>query len=614
MEIPIVGESYTLVSQNASAQETINLFPEIVKSGKVPVALYGTPGLDLKVTAGNGPIRAMRVMGAFLYVLSGNTLYKIDSSWAATSLGTVSSSSDGSAVAASMSDNGTQLVILTPTDGKGYIYTIAGGLVLISDADWVASDTVTFMDTYFIFSRTGTNRFHLSATNDGTSYAALEFASAESHSDAIVAVLSIQDRLWLFGKESIEQWQDTANATFTFEKIIGATIERGCAAAASIAELDNTVFWLGDDHLVYRAGLTPERISTHAVEQAISRYTTISDARGYAYAQDGHTFYVLTFPTQDVTWCYDVATQAWHKRKSAGVGRHRVSTCVAFNNKTVLGDYANGKIYVYDMDKYTDDGATITRTRITQPVYSGNERLFMSRMQVDFQSGVGLCEAKSSRYWRIYITESSAPDNLIRGYEAELRGSVGGTDQCTGGTASASHNNSTVYKLFNDNGASDYWISNTNPSMPCWFQYDFGSGNAVSVAEFGFMPGNSGDNATQSPKAFSLQWSDDGSNFTTLSSWSDVTDWIAGVQKLFPITNAAVAQGSDPQCMLSWSDDGGHTYGNEHWRGIGKIGEYASRAIWRRLGRFYQRIFKLVITDPVKVVILGAQADVEKAE
>jgi hypothetical protein len=463
MEIPFVGQSYILASRNFSAQETINLFPEKATDGKSMVALYGTPGLDLKVTIGSGPIRAMRVMGAFLYALSGNTLYKVDSSWSGTSLGTVSSSADGD-VPASMEDNGTQLVILTPVDGKGYVYSIAGGLVLISDADWVASDTVTFMDTYFIFSRTGTNRFHISATGDGTSYSALEFASAESHPDQLVAVSSLQDQLWLFGGASIERWQDTGNATFPFEKIIGATNERGCAAAGSIAKVDNTVFWLGDDLLVYRAGSVPERISTHGVETAIGGYSKTSDAIGYAYAHNGHTFYVMTFPTAEVTWCYDVSTKAWHKRESYRVGRHRGSCCVKFSGESVVGDFENGKIYVYDMDKYTDNGDVITRTRITAPVYFGNERLFMSKLQIDFESGVGL---------------------------------------------------------------------------------------------------NSG-------------------------------------------------QGDDPQCMLSWSDDGGHTYGNEHWRPIGKIGQYAARAIWRRLGRFYQRVFKLVITDPVKVVIIGAQANIEK--
>ena len=137
------------------------------------------------------------------------------------------------------------------------------------------------------------------------------------------------------------------------------------------------------------------------------------------------------------------------------------------------------------------------------------------------------------RYWRVYITESnSGPDNFIRLYEVELRGSVGGADQCNGGTASASHNTSTAYKLFNNNEAGDYWI-NGGPSAPCWFQYDFGYGNAVSVAELRILNGSSN---TQSPKAFSLQWSDDGSNFITTSSWLNITGWIGGVEKLFAIT------------------------------------------------------------------------------
>jgi hypothetical protein len=45
-----------------------------------------------------------------------------------------------------------------------------------------------------------------------------------------------------------------------------------------------------------------------------------------------------------------------------------------------------------------------------------------------------------------------------------------------------------------------------------------------------------------------------------------------------------VVQGSDPQVMLRFSDDGGHTWSNEHWKSMGKIGRYGYRTIWRRLG------------------------------
>lgn len=69
-------------------------------------------------------------------------------------------------------------------------------------------------------------------------------------------------------------------------------------------------------------------------------------------------------------------------------------------------------------------------------------------------------------------------------------------------------------------------------------------------------------------------------------------------------------QGSDPQIMLKWSDDNGHTYGNEIWQDMGaQIGEYDAAPQWDRLGSVRAptcRVFWMEITDPVKRVITGA--------
>ena len=73
-----------------------------------------------------------------------------------------------------------------------------------------------------------------------------------------------------------------------------------------------------------------------------------------------------------------------------------------------------------------------------------------------------------------------------------------------------------------------------------------------------------------------------------------------------------VGQGTDPQVMLQWSNDGGHTWSNEHWRSIGKIGEKKKRIIWRRIGRARDRVYRVMITDPVKAVLLGAELGVEE--
>ena len=64
--------------------------------------------------------------------------------------------------------------------------------------------------------------------------------------------------------------------------------------------------------------------------------------------------------------------------------------------------------------------------------------------------------------------------------------------------------------------------------------------------------------------------------------------------------------GINPQAMLRWSNDGGSTWSNEHWSGIGKVGKYQNRIIWRRLGWARDRIYEVVVTDPVKAVIVSA--------
>ena len=72
---------------------------------------------------------------------------------------------------------------------------------------------------------------------------------------------------------------------------------------------------------------------------------------------------------------------------------------------------------------------------------------------------------------------------------------------------------------------------------------------------------------------------------------------------------SAISQSTEttlPQAMLRWSDDGGSTWSNEHWVTIGQTGKYQNRAIWRRLGQARDRVFEVVVSDPVKAVIVSA--------
>lgn len=70
-------------------------------------------------------------------------------------------------------------------------------------------------------------------------------------------------------------------------------------------------------------------------------------------------------------------------------------------------------------------------------------------------------------------------------------------------------------------------------------------------------------------------------------------------------------QGSDPQIMLQVSKDGGHTFGSELWTTLGRIGQYLTRVSWRRLGRGRDFVFRFRVSDPVKVVLIGASIRAE---
>jgi hypothetical protein len=75
-------------------------------------------------------------------------------------------------------------------------------------------------------------------------------------------------------------------------------------------------------------------------------------------------------------------------------------------------------------------------------------------------------------------------------------------------------------------------------------------------------------------------------------------------------TGVGYIDGAAPQVSLRWSDDGGHTWSNEHWVSMGKIGEYGTRVIWRRLGmtlKLRDRVYEVSGTDPVKIAIMGAE-------
>lgn len=350
----------------------------------------------------------------------------------------------------------------------------------ITDPGFLGATRIAFIEGWLIFNQPVTRTFY---TTGPTPYQMLFpgafFALKDSSTDNIIALQENERELYIVGERTSEVWYNAGLTNFAFSRIPGVGPQMGCSAPYSLARVGEKLMWLarneqGEDMVVMNNQYSWERVSTHAVDHAIASYPLVSDAIGWGYEEDGHIFYVLTFPTADITWCLDLTTfqksggaLGWHKRLSydpaGGVfHRDRANCFMNFADVRMVGDYQSGQIHQLSRQFYTDADRPLKAVRRTPHLWQKENRgrLSFSQLQVEFTPGVGL----------------------------------------------------------------------------------------------------------------------------------------------------QTGQGSSPQCMLRWSDDGGFSWGNEVWVSIGKAGQTKNRAIWYLLGdaNVRDRVWEVSFTDPVPRDIIGA--------
>jgi len=395
LKIGLVGSSYNQRSLPFNAQRMINLFPIFDEQGKEPAALYGTPGFSYFTTAGDGPIRAsFASTNGRVFFISGVKLFEIDSLGVATERGTINSPNGN----VTMDENKDQLAICDGDDG--YIFTYAtNAFAQISSVNFPSAGGITTNDGYFIVNQNSSGRFQISSLNNGLTWAALDFATAESSPDNLLRVLRALGQLWMFGNKTTEIWTNTGDSAFPFQKISGAEITVGILAPLTAKEFSSSVFWLGESAdgagVVYRAkGFSPQRVSTESIEYAISKATDKSKIRALTYQEEGHEFYMLTGGGLETTLVYDISTNLWHERAflnaQGSLETHLANSIVFAFGRHLIGDRRNGNIYFLSLDVYSDNEDAILRERIYTHISDEGKKLRFSQLQIGFETGVGL--------------------------------------------------------------------------------------------------------------------------------------------------------------------------------------------------------------------------------
>ena len=423
--------------------------------------VYGTTPATYTVSTigGSGAVTGLTLTNAGSYTSQPTNDVSTSTSGAGTGLKLTLTFGTGSG------STGTYPISASQTVTSRTMYALNFTVFPSTDGAFSGGNTVDIVDNYFVYNRPSSQQW--AASNPLSPITpALSFSSKDGAPDNLVSLIVDHREVYLLGETSSEVWVDVGSFPFPFQRIPGTSTQHGIAAKFSMARLGNSFAYVsrnnrGEAQIMMMNGYVPTRISTHAVEQTLlNQY--IDDAIAWTYQQEGHECYVVSFPTLDLTWVYDISTTMWHKWLSIDntntYHRHRGNCCAVFNGKVYVGDFDNGIIYLLDPNNYTDNGQEIRRLRRAPHLVTDLQREYLEELQIQFQPGVG------------------------------------------------------------------------NQSDP----------------------------------------------------------------------------GKTPQAMLRWSNDGGSTWSNEHWTSIGAVGLYKNRAIWRRLGWARDRVFEVVVTDPVNAVIISS--------
>lgn len=301
----------------------------------------------------------------------------------------------------------------------------------------------TYDDNRGVYAKQNSGVWYISEINQFDRVNALDVAGSEYFPDYLVASLTMKEEVWLLGNVTSEPWFDVGAVPFPYERRTSLIQNYGCAAPFSAVVAHGFMgIWLGKNREGARVvlGLIDyelQILSTEPINNEFRRYERVDDAIGSTYQYNGHIFYVLTFPTADRTWVYDITTKAWHEYRctlqnerpysnSVRQGRFKANWILQYNDSIICGDFESGKIYKLSDDVFTDNGQPIIFERTAPHIADKNQlgRIEINGLQVDIERGKGLVTGQGTQ--PAYMLQISRDGGYTWGNEKWQSGGTSG--------------------------------------------------------------------------------------------------------------------------------------------------------------------------------------------
>ncbi len=396
-----IGGSYPTPSLTANPERTVNWYVERLESngGTAEAVLYPTPGFQSFVTLPAVGGRALffepRGVGR-LFAVVATSLIELYVDGTYTVRGAVAAGAIPATIC-SNGDGGDQLFITS--GGHGYCYELTANT--LTEVLTTGADQGGMLFGYFVAFDKATSTIRISDLFDGQTWDPTQFAQRTIGADPWVAMhITPYGQIALLGARTSEFWYNAGNVPFPFAPDLSGLLAQGSAAAFSVTQAGGAMVWLstnvnGGYQVQAAKGYVPQRISTHAVESIWSTYARVDDAIGQTYEASGHAFYLLTFPSAGITWCYDFSTGLWHER----------GTWVSENNaysywrpvfhafawgRDLMADLASGVVYAMSAAyAYDIEGRVIRRLRRSPALYQEHKRFQIRRLEILMDVGLG---------------------------------------------------------------------------------------------------------------------------------------------------------------------------------------------------------------------------------
>jgi hypothetical protein len=402
--------AYLLQSPNVDAEECMNLYPETPETpgAKAAVTLMHTPGTQIAYQLPEASVPGEFTVNGRGFAAASNFYELLPSKtpnftqWGElngppTSPTQIFSCQTHLLI---LSNGDLYIFVLTAFTDSSSVFHPANEFFAVNMGQFNGPVLqIDFCDGYFFATIQNSNTFQVSNLEDGTTWSGLFISTISYFPDNIVSMKVDHREAWFFsGKKSIAYYNAGAGYP-PFIPIQGAFLEDGAAAAFGTVQANDTVCWIslnerGQGVAKMMGSYVGIRISTLAVEFAWQSYATISDAVAYAYQDQGHNFWVIRFPSANVTWVYDFSTSLWHKRgfwqlANGTYSAHRSTSHMEFGGVHLVGDWASGNIYQMSINLYTDFGNPLRWYRRSPNISAENEWIYFEEIQFDIQKGLG---------------------------------------------------------------------------------------------------------------------------------------------------------------------------------------------------------------------------------